>query len=187
MFRRTFTNLIALLVIAITPLLIADTGPKPTAAFEIEYQIEPIPNLVHAAMYYCDDPDCTSADPIERAGPQYFECTQYACNSMAYGYADEMYITIDFDDGISRTSNIFTKKHFNAEYLILVNRANLIVKETGGNNSGMFGGFGFIILLMICGALLILLVIVLAIILVVRRAHKRRRAAAASAAEGPLA
>ena len=37
---------------------------------------------------------------------------------MAYGYADYMYITFDFTDGTSLTSNIFTKDHFDAEYEI---------------------------------------------------------------------
>ena len=169
-------------------LLQADMGPKPTAEFVIEYQIEPVPGIVDYALYTCYEPNCSDATRMEQLGPQHFDCTRDACASMAYGYGDYMYITFEFDDGTSRSSNIFTKDHFNAEYRITVTRDDLEVEETGGSNSGSFGWIGFMVLMsyvmMICCGLLILAVIVLVIVLIVRGVRKRQAAEKAGEPDG---
>lgn len=167
--------LIAALTI-LAPLLMADTGPKPNARFEIEYLIEPVPELVEYILYQCDRPDCSDQARLEQLGPQHFECTQDACTSMAYGYADYLYIEFRFDDGSTRTSNIFTKDHFNADYRITVNRDDLFVEEIGGDNRDRFGLVYslplFFILLLACGGLLILGIVVLVIVLIVRNTRQ---------------
>ena len=177
-----YKNLSKLLLIAamtiLTPLLMADTGPKPTASFEIEYLIEPIPELVEYSLYECDQPNCSDQARLEQLGPQHFECSQDACTSMAYGYARYLYIEFGFDDGSIRTSNIFTKDHFNAEYRITVNREDLFVEEVGGDNRGRFGLIYslplFFIFLLACGGLLILGIIALVVVLIVRNTRQPR-------------
>jgi hypothetical protein len=157
----------------VTPLLMADMGPKPSAEFEIKYAIEPIPNLTDYALLECKDAACEETTLLEELGPQHFDCTQYECSSMSYGYTDYLQIELTFSDGVTRTSNIFTKKHFNAVYTITVRADDLVVKETGGSGNP-YVIFLIVILAAIC---LVLLAVIGAIVLIVRAVRKKRRAA----------
>ncbi len=162
-----------LLILLLAPLLMADTGPKPSAVFEIEYEIEPIPELTEYALFECVDAACAETYLLEELGPQHFDCTQYECSSMAYGYADTMKIALTFADGITRTSNIFTKKHFNAEYRITVRAEDLVVRETGGSGNP-FTTFLIVAISAIC---FVGILVVVGIVLIVRSIRKKRRAA----------
>jgi hypothetical protein len=44
-----------------------------------------------------------------------------------------MRLRITFSDGVTRESNIFTKRHFDAHYRVLVQEVDLLVEETGGS------------------------------------------------------
>lgn len=162
-----------LFFLLLAPLLVADMGPKPTAEFEIEYAIDPVPTLTNYVLLECADPKCTEAAPLEEFGPQRFECTQEACSSMAYGYPDTMQISLTFSDGVTRTSNPFGKKHFNAEYRITVRADELVVKETGGS-ANPYTLFLIYILAVSC---LVILGVIGAIVLIVRAVRKKRRTA----------
>lgn len=167
---------LVLILLICAPLLIADVGPKPTAEFEIEYLIEPIPNLADYALYQCDLPDCSDQSRLEQLGPQNFECTQYVCTSMAYGYAEYMYIELVFDDGSTRASNIFTKDKFNARYQVTVNQSDLYVEEIGGSNWGSPSWFGrtiFPVFLLLCCGGLVFGVIIIGVVLILINSRKR--------------
>ena len=97
--KNKTTLLLALILLLLTPLLMADMGAKPTAEFEIIYQTSPAPELTGYALYVCETADCLDPYILEDLGPQHFDCTQDACCSMAYGYGDYMYITLEFADG----------------------------------------------------------------------------------------
>ena len=161
-----------LLILLLTPLLMADMGPKPSAAFEIEYNIEPIPELTDYALLECSDAACAETSPLERLGPQHFDCTQYECSSMAYGYAETMQVTMTFSDGETRVSNPFGKRHFNAEYKITVRGDDLVVKETGGSGNP-FVTFLYVGIGVLC---LLGLAVVGIVVLIVRAVRKKRRA-----------
>jgi hypothetical protein len=166
-----------LLLLIMTPFLMADVGPKPTAEFEILYLIDSPPQLTGYALYLCDDTSCEDPYMMDELGPQHFDCDQNSCSSMAYGYADYMFITLEFDDGSSRSSNIFTKNHFDAEYEIYVGPDSLEVIETGGSNMGSFGPLEAMItasaVVLICGGIVFVAVIILVIILVIRNQKKK--------------
>jgi hypothetical protein len=125
---RRFLFLLAA-VAALLPLITAraDVGPKPTADFEFEYQIDPV-DIVEGQLIECEDETCENGDPLEELGPQRFECTATSCSSMAYGYADYMKLVITFADHV-RESNVFTKKAFNATYKVIVSESSLQVEE----------------------------------------------------------
>lgn len=167
-------KIIPLILLIITPLLMADLGPKPSAEFEIIYEVSPQPELVDYALYMCDTSSCSDPIKLEPVGPQRFECTQDSCTSMAYGYDEYMYITFNFANGTSLISNIFTKEHFEAEYEIVVGANNLTVTETGGSNIGQFGGFaGMMILMYACIGIFILAVIILVTVLIIRGIRRK--------------
>ncbi len=105
----------------------ADVGPKPTADFEFEYQIDPV-DIVAGELIQCEDETCESGDPLGEAGPQRFECTATSCSSMAYGYATYMKLVITFTDRV-RESNVFTKAARDAKYKVIVLESSLQVKE----------------------------------------------------------
>ena len=169
---------LVILMLISAPLLMADVGPKPTAEFEIEYLIEPVPDLVGYTLFECDKPDCSDSSRLEQLGPQFFECTQFACTSMAYDYADYMYIVLIFNDASTRISDTFTKEHFNAQYRVTVNQDGLLVEEIGGDNRGRFGLIYslplFLIFLLACGGLLVLGIIVLVVVSIVRNTRRPR-------------
>jgi hypothetical protein len=173
--KNTTRLLLPFLLLILVPLLMADMGPKPSAEFEIIYEVNPVPELVDYALYECETSSCTDPRFLEALGPQRFECTQDSCTSMAYGYSDYLYITFDFADGTSLTSNIFTKEHFDAEYEIVVSDTSLIVTETGGTNQ--LGGISGLLLIMFgtyaCIGIVILAVVIIVIVLIVRVIRKR--------------
>lgn len=176
MSRKRFQLILTVILLILTPLLMADVGPKPTAEFEIEYQIEPVPELTGYGLYECRDPDCREADLLEELGPQRFECEQDSCFAMAYGFADTMYIELSFSDGVTRKSNIFTHKHFNAEYSITVSKNDLTVKEIGGSPPGGIDPLSFGIYLLIglgCCLPLLLAAIIVTIVILLRRKKKQ--------------
>ena len=116
-------------VAALLPLAIAraDVGPKPSADFEFEYQIDPV-DIVAGELIQCDDESCETGDPLEELGPQHFECTATSCSSLAYGYATYMKLVVTFTDRV-RESNVFVKKAFNANYKVIVLESSLQVEE----------------------------------------------------------
>jgi hypothetical protein len=105
----------------------ADVGPKPTADFEFEYQIDPV-DIVVGQLIQCEDETCEAGAPLEELGPQHFECTATSCSSMAYGYATYMKLVITFTDHV-RESNVFTKAARDAEYQVIVLESSLQVEE----------------------------------------------------------
>ncbi|MFN2145282.1 MAG: hypothetical protein ACK2T7_08000 [Anaerolineales bacterium] len=175
--KNKFSFLLPLILLILTPLLMADMGPKPTAEFTIIYEVSPAPELVDYALYTCDSTDCIEPRLVEQLGLQHFDCTQDSCSSMAYGYGEYMYITLSFADGTTLTSNVFTKEHFEAEYEIVVGQNSLTVTETGGSNTGKYGGIAGLLIviyaLYACIGIIILAVIILVLVLIVRAIRKR--------------
>lgn len=183
---RTPILLLTVVLVLLAPMLMADLGPKPSASFDLVYEIKPVPDLVSASLYDCDDPLCEEAFLLEELGPQGFDCTQFECTSLAYGYREYLYIVLEFSDGVTRQSNIFTKEHFSANYQVTVRANDLLVEETGGSgNSGGLGGFIMIsalsiILAVICPVVLVVAVVILAVVLIVRSSRKRKAAVSSS-------
>ena len=105
----------------------ADVGPKPSMSFTFKYEGDPIA-IVEGQLIECEDETCTSAKPLEEAGPQRFSCSETECSSIAYGYADYHKLVITFADG-TRESNVFTKKAMAARYQVTVSEDGLQVQE----------------------------------------------------------
>jgi len=110
----------------------ADTGPKPAMTFVFKYEITPAPAVVSGTLLECSDPDCADATPLQELGPQGFRCQEGRCASLGYGYLKYHRLAIEFSDGQTRESNVFTKNHFEAYYTVRVLENSLQVKETGG-------------------------------------------------------
>lgn len=128
----------------------ADTGPKPSMDFTIEYAIQPPPELASGLMVTCADQNCASPqvfgghcsdsstpDPMELTNPgegycyQRMECSKDRCT--AYNtYVDYYRLDFTFSDGKTRISNVFGKEYFYAQYLITVRQDDLLVEELRG-------------------------------------------------------
>jgi hypothetical protein len=119
----------------------ADTGPKPSMNFRFVYDVSPGLTIVSGELLECSDPSCADAAPLERLGPQGFQCGTSSCSSMAYGYAKYHRLSITFSDGQTRESNVFGKNHYQARYTVQVQENSLQVRETGGTSQ--VGSFGF--------------------------------------------
>lgn len=112
----------------------ADLGPKPTMGFNFIYDT-PLAGVTlsigSAKLMQCDDPACTSAQPLQDAGPQNFRCISSACGSMAYGYADYQQLVVTFSDGSTRTSNVFSPQGMNSNFVVRVRSNDLLVRSAG--------------------------------------------------------
>ena len=151
----------------------ADMGPKPTAEFDFVYETSEPLEIVEAALMQCETSECLQAQPLEEMGPQGFSCAQGRCTSMAYGYAEYLYLEITFSDGVTRKSNVLGKEHFNALYQVTVRPDDLLLVETGGQMNetttilaSVVGGACVLGLLLIGG-------LVLVIVLIVRATRKK--------------
>ena len=115
----------------------ADMGPKPSMEFSFVYETTSPLTIVSGEQVECADAVCADDVPLERAGPQRFTCTETACSSMAYSYADYHRLVIKFSDGVTRESNVFEKSHFDSAYHVTVRTNDLLVEETGGRINPM--------------------------------------------------
>jgi hypothetical protein len=121
-----FLLALALLLPSVT--VQADTGPKPSMTFNLTYTIPEQP-ILDAQLIECEDATCAQGEALRQLGPQHFECdTATACDSLAYGYAENHKMVLTYADRV-RESNIFQKKAFSAVYTVTVNDDNLEVKE----------------------------------------------------------
>ena len=117
----------------------ADLGPKPTMTFDIQYQTSSPLYIDDVDLLLCDDDQCTTFSPLENnLGPQNIACSSNdQCTSMAYGYSEYHKLVLRFSDGMSFESNVFTKKHFDANYEVIVTDDALIVEPKGGKFNPM--------------------------------------------------
>jgi len=118
----------------------ADIGPKPSMDFTFEYvDMSPL-TILGGALIECEDTACAAGSPLEELGPQRFTCEQDACHSLAYGYAPYHRLMIDFSDGVTRQSNVFEKRAYNANYTVTVRPDGMQVKEGWGTPEWLVGG-----------------------------------------------
>jgi len=75
----------ASLVIVPTRAASADTSPKPSMNFMLNYDISPALTISSGTLLECSDPNCAEVVPLERLDLQGFQCGTASCSSMAYG------------------------------------------------------------------------------------------------------
>jgi hypothetical protein len=130
----------------------ADTGPKPSMSFTFVYKIEPAPTILSGSLLECSDPACTDATALKQEGPQHFSCSTTSCDSLAYGYSKYHQLSIEFSDGKTRLSNVFTKTAFDAVYTVTVQEDALLVSEKlGGPPLNLTGSLPFDLSVWACG------------------------------------
>jgi hypothetical protein len=143
--NSTWSRLLLLgifLIILVTPFgsARADVGPKPSMDFTFEYVDLPPLTILGGALIECEDSACTDGSPLEELGPQRFTCEQDACHALAYSYAPYHRLMIDFSDGVTRQSNVFEKRAYNANYAVTVRPDGMQVKEGWGTPAWLVGG-----------------------------------------------
>jgi hypothetical protein len=148
----------------------ADTAPKPTMKFAFEYEISTAPSIVSGILEECDQADCSDARPLQRAGPQHFDCGSAMCSSLAYSYSKYHRLRIEFSDGKMRQSNIFGKNYFYASYSVAVRENDLRVEEKVGE----FAPFFSLEWILLCGAFVLVAGFLISIILLLAVALRGR-------------
>ncbi|MCP4140541.1 MAG: hypothetical protein GY755_09670 [Chloroflexi bacterium] len=131
--KKHLPSLLLTLALLLIPATIAhaDTGPKPEMEFTfVDENGEPSTLSIESGLLFeCDLADCSDAAILEELGPQRFECQEFSCYSMAYGYANYFQLEISFADGSTRKSDIFKKKEFSANYIITLKTDNSLAVE----------------------------------------------------------
>jgi len=145
-----------LLSLILASVALADVGPKPTMDFTFTALTDVQPEIVEATLYECSDPTCATAEPLQELGPQRITCQATSCYSMAYGYAEHFRLSVRFSDGITRESNIFGKRAYQARYTVSIEDASLVVEEYSTFGS-LFHGPLYIVALLTFGAAVLLL------------------------------
>jgi hypothetical protein len=147
----------------------ADVGPKPSMDFYFiqEFSGQSI-TITNGILFECDDPDCNEAKPLEELGPQRFSCEETSCYAMAYGFRKYHQLDIQFSDGITRLSNVFTKLQFQATYKVTIRQTDLLVSPKFSLDF-----FSPLTYLVLCGIGLIgLVAIIIIVIFIIRRKKK---------------
>jgi hypothetical protein len=107
----------------------ADVGPKPSMDFEFVYETEEPLGIVEGQQMQCEEPDCADAEPLEEVGPNSFRCSGGRCSSRSYGYSTYNQLVIEFSDGVTRTSDVFSSGMMRTEYRVTVHENSLEVER----------------------------------------------------------
>ncbi len=107
----------------------ADVGPKPSMDFKFiqEFSGQPV-TITSGILFECNQSDCQDAKPLEQLGPQGFACKTDGCSALAYGFSNYHRLEIQFSDGITRESNIFTTAQFQSSYEVIIRQTDLLVR-----------------------------------------------------------
>ncbi|MBN2086629.1 MAG: hypothetical protein JW748_15545, partial [Anaerolineales bacterium] len=147
--RRSLRMLLALfvLVLAAVPLraVRADTAPKPTMEFKFEYETSQATSIVSAILEECSDSDCSASYPFSQGGPAHFTCGGRQCDALGYSFSDYQRLSVTFSDGVTRQSNVFTKRFFYARYSVAVRENDLLVTEQAGEIEPFFSLYWFLL------------------------------------------
>lgn len=145
----------------------ADMGPKPSMEFNFVYETDTPLTITGGEQLECADAACADGEALQEAGPQRFTCTEEACSSLAYGYADYHRLVIRFSDGVTRESNVFGKSHFDAVYRVTVGEDDLWVEETGGRaNPMLLVIVGSLVGVLVGGALFVATLVILILLII---------------------
>jgi len=108
---------------------LADTGPKPTMDFQLQFEsgVEKS-GIVSGILFECNQADCSDAAPLEELGPQGLYCEMQSCRAIGYGFAPFSMLELEFSDGVTRRSNIFEQVGFDSYYTAYVRPDDLHVE-----------------------------------------------------------
>ena len=130
----------------------ADMGPKPTMDFQFVDDVSGSKlTIVSWSLINCENSECANTGEIIPAEFG-FNCGGDHCRTgVYYGLRHKYFqMEITFSDGITRKSNVFTRRYFDALYSVTVTPDALFVKELRGNNANrnllalvFVGGFFF--------------------------------------------
>ncbi len=106
----------------------ADAGPNSSMTFDFQFPNEAI-SILRGELLICSDKDCSNFKTYEG----HFSCTTRSCIAYPQGprkYANYDYyrMIITFTDGI-RSSNVFQKEGYSADYMVTLDGNHLDVKE----------------------------------------------------------
>lgn len=147
----------------------ADTGPKPTMDFQFMQSFPgPAVTIVSGTLFECDRSDCQDAQPLMVAGPQRFYCDATSCHALAYGFSNYHRLQIQFSDGKTRQSNIFTTQQFDSSYKVTIRPEDLLVE--GQISLDFFSPWTYILLCICC---LVVLGLVAGVVVWIVRSRKK--------------
>ena len=107
----------------------ADTGPKPSMEFVFNQSEGGQPlTITSGTLYECQRADCIDAVPLQNGGPQRFTCALQSCYALAYGFSTYHRLHVQFSDGNTRVSNIFTTASFDSRYSVSIRANDLLVE-----------------------------------------------------------
>lgn len=115
------------LLILVSPLVLADMGPKPTMTWKFHFPAGSKLKAVGGTLYECAKSDGKGATPLGQYGPQRFECSATECFALAYGFDAYHILEIKFSDGKTRRSGVFATGAFDAVFQVEVQDKDLKV------------------------------------------------------------
>jgi hypothetical protein len=136
----------------------ADAGiAPPSMHFSIEYKIQPV-HIVEAHLLLCEDSECENYQIFEAVDYFFYTLPSFYCggeNDSEWCYAGmgndnfgKYYrISMIFDDGVTRISNVFKKRGYTSYYTVVVNDVDLLIQEKVAQNwllYNLFSPFQFV-------------------------------------------
>ncbi len=103
----------------------ADVNPLPEIQFHFIYNTDkhPLINPQGSELLQCKDRLCTENAPLGVYGAQKLTCGPGACEAVAYDFEPFQQLIVAFEDGSTRTSNVFSVKD------TLITQVNVWVEE----------------------------------------------------------
>lgn len=105
----------------------ADIGPKPTILITLPANLSD--RVKSGTLILCQRSDCQDGQSLQDIGPQGFYCMEKECSGLAYGFAPYLQLKIILKDKSSISSNVFTKKDFDAHFISVFSEGKLQVSE----------------------------------------------------------
>jgi len=117
------------LVMTAAPAAHADMGPKPSMTFAFTFA-KAGQTIRSGVLLTCEDAGCAKPEPLERAGPQGFDCQPQSCFGRAYGFKPYAMLDLTMSDGRTLKSNVFNTQTLLGKFNVAVGAGSLNVQPT---------------------------------------------------------
>jgi hypothetical protein len=107
----------------------ADMGPKPSMTFAFTFA-KAGQSIRSGLLLTCEDAECAQPQPLQRAGPQGFDCQPQSCFARAYGFKPYAMLDLTMSDGRTLKSNAFNTQTLLGKFKVAVGAASLDVQPT---------------------------------------------------------
>jgi len=108
----------------------ADIGIKPDMEFKfVAEDPQQLVSIQSAALFECQQADCSDSQPVAEIGPQRLYCQKDACSIAFYDLRPYYRLEVTLADGRTLSSQVFSPHGMRSFYWVTVRESDLLVKN----------------------------------------------------------